>query len=235
MNYVCHNYISKTKPSGVGWTHAEKKALERMLLQQAAAIEQLTKKNSDLVKLVQQLTVTQTNMKQEISTFKATLSSGTGLSGAVNNKQYYFDAVMPPGDKCGQQKPMIGWKVNYDQYRNNSNGNNVDNKYFNGRNGKFTAPSAGVYHCCASARCKQGGVCDWTITKNGGSNVRASFGTRVTNRNEWYKTHFWDVYVNLLELYCNVLKIVRHNIFCLTGSPKGFVGQRDFLKGKLTR
>ena len=30
-----------------------------MLLQQAAAIEQLTKKNSDLVKLVQQLTVTQ--------------------------------------------------------------------------------------------------------------------------------------------------------------------------------
>jgi len=185
MNYVCHNYISKTKPCGVGWTHAEKKALERMLLQQAAAIEQLTKKNSDLVKLVQQLTVTQTNMKQEISTFKATLSSGTGLSGAVNNKQYYFDAVMPPGDKCGQQKPMIGWKVNYDQYRNNSNGNNVDNKYFNGRNGKFTAPSAGVYHCCASARCKQGGVCDWTITKNGGSNVRASFGTRVTNRNEW--------------------------------------------------
>ena len=73
------------------------------------------------------------------------------------------------------------------------------------------------------------------LAKNGGSNVRASFGTRVTNRNEWYKTHFWDVYVNLLELYCNVLKIVRHNIFCLTGSPKGFVGQRDFLKGKLTR
>ena len=27
MNYVCHNYISKTKPSGVGWTHAEKKVI----------------------------------------------------------------------------------------------------------------------------------------------------------------------------------------------------------------
>merc|ERR1711915_844082 len=54
-------------------------------------------------------------------------------STTVNWKYYYFDAVLPAGDKCGQQKPVTGW----------------------------------------------------TVTRNGATNVRAGFGTRVTNNNEW--------------------------------------------------
>ena len=41
----------------------------------------------------------------------------------------------------------------------------------------------GVYHCCASFRCKQGGVCDWTVIRNGGAGdvTWGAFGTRNTN------------------------------------------------------
>jgi len=106
-------------------------------------------------------------------------------STTVNWKYYYFDAVMPAGDKCGQQKPMTGWTVNYDRYKAYNTGGKQDNQYFNSGTGLFTTPSAGVYHCCASARCKQAGVCDWTITRNGATNVRAAFGTRVPLANEW--------------------------------------------------
>ena len=31
--------------------------------------------------------------------------------------------------------------------------------------GVYTTPARGIYHCCASARCKQGGVCDFTIIR----------------------------------------------------------------------
>merc|ERR1712025_695509 len=53
-------------------------------------------------------------------------------------------------------------------------------------NGIFTTPALGVYHCCASFRCKQGGYCDFTVIRNGGT-VYAAFGTRNTgiNHNGW--------------------------------------------------
>ena len=33
--------------------------------------------------------------------------------------------------------------------------------------GIFTTPARGVYHCCASFRCKQGGYCDFTVNRIG--------------------------------------------------------------------
>ena len=61
--------------------------------------------------------------------------------------------------------------------------------YFNAATGIYTTPAAGVYHCCATFRCKQGGVCDFTFIRNAGSNgdvVYGAFGTRVTRNNEWW-------------------------------------------------
>ncbi|XP_023332137.1 uncharacterized protein LOC111704217 [Eurytemora carolleeae] len=104
-------------------------------------------------------------------------------STTVNWKYYYLQAVMPAGNYCGQRKPITGWTTVRDRYKAYNSGGNVDNTYF--ANGVFTTPSAGVYHCCGAARCKQGGVCDFTLSKNGGTNVLAAFGTRVTRTNEW--------------------------------------------------
>merc|ERR1711920_349374 len=52
-------------------------------------------------------------------------------STTVNWKYYYFDTVLPAGDKCGQQKPVTGWTVNYDRYKAYNTGGKQDNQYFN--------------------------------------------------------------------------------------------------------
>merc|ERR1719260_453074 len=76
----------------------------------------------------------------------------------------YFDAYLPNGNYCGARKPITGWTVQMDRYRPADNvGAAVNNAYFNAGSGTYTTPAAGVYHCCASFRCKQGGVCDFTV------------------------------------------------------------------------
>ena len=77
-----------------------------------------------------------------------------------------------------------------DRFRDDDGtGKNVDFVYFNTGTGTYTTPDAGVYHCCATFRCKQGGVCDFTVIRNAGAgDVRYSaFGTRNTNNwnNGW--------------------------------------------------
>merc|ERR1711934_95203 len=105
---------------------------------------------------------------------------------------YYFDAVMPAGTtKCGPQT-LTGWTVRYDRYRpdDGGSGKKQDNVYFNSGTGTFTAPLVqwkgnsvkGVYSCCASARCKKGGHCDFTLTREDGT-VSGAFGTRLSG--EW--------------------------------------------------
>ena len=70
------------------------------------------------------------------------------------------------------------WVTLIDRYRPSS-GSVQNNVYFQGDNltimtchavtrwsgGVYTTPARGIYHCCASARCKQGGVCDFTIIR----------------------------------------------------------------------
>ena len=76
-----------------------------------------------------------------------------------------------------------------DRYRPADNTGTPQNfVYFNAGSGVYTTPAAGTYHCCASFRCKQGGVCDFTIIRNAGNGdvVYGAFGTRVTLNNEWY-------------------------------------------------
>merc|ERR1712142_1329259 len=67
-------------------------------------------------------------------------------------------------------------------------GKNVDYAYF--INGVYTTPAAGVYHCCASFRCKNRSYCDFTVIRNAnqgkGDVVWAAFGTRTPGKtNEW--------------------------------------------------
>ena len=100
----------------------------------------------------------------------------------------FFDAYLPAGDKCGQQKPISGmhvttflllelilllkgWIVTSQICQDNGATNinaNCNNDIFNAGSGIFTTPATGVYHCCASFRCKQGGYCDFTVIRNGG-------------------------------------------------------------------
>jgi len=104
---------------------------------------------------------------------------------------YYFDAVMPAGTvKCGPQT-LTGWTVNIDRFRKPT-GPREDFTYFSSSTGVFSAPDVlnarsrstnGIYHCCASARCRKGGVCDFSIVDGTGS-VRASFGTRLAT-SDW--------------------------------------------------
>ena len=85
---------------------------------------------------------------------------------------------------------MPGWTVTYDRYRpDDGTGANVDFAYF--INGVYTTPAKGVYHCCATFRCKEGSYCDFTVIRNantGAGDVNfAAFGTRNTGRsgNGW--------------------------------------------------
>merc|ERR1712130_709956 len=53
----------------------------------------------------------------------------------------YFEAYLPPGSKCGQQKPITGWTVKYDRFRDDvSPGTAVDDTYFSSSTGKYTTP-----------------------------------------------------------------------------------------------
>eukprot|EP00091_Calanus_sinicus_P024354 TRINITY_DN866_c0_g1_i3.p1 TRINITY_DN866_c0_g1~~TRINITY_DN866_c0_g1_i3.p1 ORF type:complete len:183 (+),score=29.54 TRINITY_DN866_c0_g1_i3:237-785(+) len=92
----------------------------------------------------------------------------------------YFDAVRSAGSTCGPTKPVTGWTTLIDRSRA-TDGTATNNAAFS--NGVYTVPTAGTYHCCASFRCRQGGVCDWTVIRNGGSGdvVYGGFGTRNTN------------------------------------------------------
>eukprot|EP00092_Neocalanus_flemingeri_P010908 GFUD01011750.1.p1 GENE.GFUD01011750.1~~GFUD01011750.1.p1 ORF type:complete len:205 (-),score=25.34 GFUD01011750.1:59-601(-) len=122
--------------------------------------------------------------------FLLTLSSLTVVSGHTlgTDAVSYFYANIPSGSKCGPQRPVTGWENIVDRYRPaDGTGASVNNGQFSG--GIFTTPAAGVYHCCASFRCKQGGYCDWTVIRNGGTTdqVIGAFGTRNTgiSSNGW--------------------------------------------------
>ena len=99
----------------------------------------------------------------------------------------YFSAELPQGNKCGPQRPITGddgliWRVRVGTNSFNSagwtevttatarswNGNTRTNGGFNTGTGIYTTPERGVYQCCASFRCRQGGVCDFTIRRNDG-------------------------------------------------------------------
>merc|ERR1711862_1024970 len=99
----------------------------------------------------------------------------------------YFDAYKNSGGTtCNAQRPVTGWTVTSDRSWD----------AFGTGTGVYTVPEEGVYHCCASFRCKQGGVCDWTVIRNGGNgDVKyGAFGTRNTNSNNngWAShSHCW--------------------------------------------
>merc|ERR1711962_1038846 len=98
----------------------------------------------------------------------------------------YFEAYLPSGNKCGQQKPITGWTVKYDRFRDDvSPGTAVDDTYFSSSTGIYTTPHAGVYHCCSAFRCKQGGVCDFAIIRFRNGNYFGAFGTRTSRNNDW--------------------------------------------------
>merc|ERR1712029_1220429 len=88
-----------------------------------------------------------------------------------------FDSYMPTGTLCNKQLPITSWIRIFDRYRDASNSRNDDVNFVNG---VYTTPARGIYHCCASARCKDGGVCDFTIIRNAGNGdvVYGAFGTR---------------------------------------------------------
>merc|ERR1712126_506678 len=99
-----------------------------------------------------------------------------------------FDAYLPAGDYCGQRIPITGWTVrNHICQDNGATGldANCNSDIFTSA-GIFTTPARGVYHCCASFRCKQGGYCDFTVNRVGNGagsqsgTVYAAFGTRNT-------------------------------------------------------
>ena len=102
----------------------------------------------------------------------------------------YFSARLPDGTtKCGQQKPITGrgysfllWRLSRGECQGwtedtserwwDDNGNTLvqqNTPIFDEGSGIFTTPLRGVYQCCASFRCKQGGVCDFTIIRNAGN------------------------------------------------------------------
>jgi len=104
--------------------------------------------------------------------------SGSGTEG--NDPVFYFYAYLPSGDKCGKQTPITGWTRGVDRCDQNSAADACatgDN--FNTGNGIVTLPFRGGYQCCAQFRCKQGGYCDFTVIRNGGT-VYQAFGTRNT-------------------------------------------------------
>merc|ERR1712110_1334542 len=80
--------------------------------------------------------------------------------------------------QCGKQTPITGWTRGVDRCDQNSAADACatgDN--FNTGNGIVTLPFRGGYQCCAQFRCKQGGYCDFTVIRNGGT-VYQAFGTR---------------------------------------------------------
>merc|ERR1711970_433314 len=102
----------------------------------------------------------------------------------------YFDAHKNlGGTTCNAQRPVTGWTVVKDRWVA-ADKTVTNNAQFS--NGIYTTKVAGVYHCCASFRCKQGGVCDWTVIRNAGAgDIKwGAFGTRNTgNSNNGWASH----------------------------------------------
>merc|ERR1712212_265661 len=126
-----------------------------------------------------------------VSTSLVSLASGHARA---NDNIVYFSARLPDNsNKCGPQKPITGWTEDIaDRWW--SGGTRGATDIFNPGTGIFSTPLRGIYQCCASFRCKQGGVCDFTIRRNAntgnGDVVLGAFGTRGTGHggHEW-ETH----------------------------------------------
>merc|ERR1712080_667867 len=132
----------------------------------------------------------------------------------------YFDAYMDAGSRCGPHT-LTGWNVRYDRYWTpNLKTGTKGTSQFNAGTGIFTAPTLirydwgetdaasskttqGLYRCCASARCKKGGYCDFTLVDQDG-NVIGAFGTRLSP-SDW-STH--EVCVNERFATGDTLKVV---------------------------
>merc|ERR1712071_613009 len=82
------------------------------------------------------------------------------------------DAYLSTADYCAQRKPITGTWVFKDFYSAAGSSKNVKDTYFS--SGIYTTPTAGAYHCCIEIRCKQGGYCDATLQKNGGTVIAAT-------------------------------------------------------------
>merc|ERR1711874_668762 len=78
----------------------------------------------------------------------------------------YFSAELPQGNKCGPQRPITGWTEVTTATGRSWNGGTRTNGGFNTGTGIYTTPERGVYQCCASFRCRQGGVCDFSLLRN---------------------------------------------------------------------
>eukprot|EP00091_Calanus_sinicus_P023960 TRINITY_DN835_c0_g1_i12.p1 TRINITY_DN835_c0_g1~~TRINITY_DN835_c0_g1_i12.p1 ORF type:complete len:205 (+),score=60.35 TRINITY_DN835_c0_g1_i12:49-615(+) len=124
-----------------------------------------------------------TRMNPTILSFLA-LASLSVVSGHTTGTDVmaYFEAYRAAGSTCNKNRPVTGWTVVVDRSRD-AVGAATNNAAFSAGTGTYTTPQAGVYHCCASFRCQQGGVCDWTVIRNGGAGdvVWGAFGTRNTN------------------------------------------------------
>merc|ERR1719309_1073665 len=97
----------------------------------------------------------------------------------------YFDAAFEATTKCGPQRPIQGWNNVRQLHRDDANAPTTN--AFSASAGIFTPPYSGVYQCCMSARCRQGGYCDFTLSRNGLTNRVAAMGTRNTgvSSNGW--------------------------------------------------
>merc|ERR1712080_541178 len=99
----------------------------------------------------------------------------------------YFDAYMDAGSRCGPHT-LTGWNVRYDRGETDA---------------AKSKTTQGLYRCCASARCKKGGYCDFTLVDQDG-NVIGAFGTRLSP-SDW-STH--EVCVNERFATGDTLKVV---------------------------
>merc|ERR1712080_456916 len=92
----------------------------------------------------------------------------------------YFDAYLTTGDKCGPQKPISsGWVVKQKYYKGTSTTQDKTDYFVNG---VFTVKTdyIGAYPCCMSARGKQGGYYDFSMSRNGLTTRVAAMGSRNT-------------------------------------------------------
>lgn len=114
--------------------------------------------------------------------------SGSGTDG--QDPVFYMYSYLPSGDKCGQQKPISGWTKGIERCDPNAANSGLTaptgmtttacaSDQFDTGSGILTLPFRGGYQCCAQFRCKQGGYCDFTVIRNGGT-VYQAFGTRNT-------------------------------------------------------
>merc|ERR1712002_38909 len=98
---------------------------------------------------------------------------------------YFYAWLEGAQTKCGKQQPITGWKAKSKSATIASP--TVVSTDTDFASGKYTFPDSGMYLCCASIRCKEGGVCDLTMTVDGLTTYVAAFGTRNTNiaSNNW--------------------------------------------------